>query len=89
MATLFVRHRVADFQKWKGAFDDFDAERQSMGVTMHGVYQLDGDPNDVTVYHNFETLEAAKAFASSDRLRETMQKAGVEGHPDIWFTTRA
>ena len=88
MATLFVRHKVADFGKWKRAYDDFDAERRSLGVTGHGVFQLDGDPNDVTIYHEFATMEAAKAFAGSARLREVMEAAGVQGAPDIWFANR-
>lgn len=89
MATMFVRHHVADFAAWKRTYDAFDGERQTMGVTGHGVYQADGDPNDVTLYHSFDTVEKAKAFAGSPRLREIMQKAGVEGKPDIWFTTKA
>ena len=88
MATLFVRHTVADFGKWKKAYDDFDAERQTMGVTSHGVYQLDENPNDVTVYHEFGTMGAAKAFAASPRLKEVMASAGVQGAPTIWFTNR-
>ena len=88
MATLFVRHPVADFGKWKKAYDDFDVERLSMGVTSHGVYQADGNPNDVTVYHEFATMEAAKAFAASARLKEVMAAAGVEGQPTVWFATR-
>lgn len=31
MATLFVRHKVSDFAKWKAAYDAFDAERSGMG----------------------------------------------------------
>ena len=88
MATLFVRHNVADFVQWKNAYDDFDAERKSMGVTSHGVYQADGSPNDVTAYHEFDSMEAAKAFAGSARLQEVMKNAGVQGTPDIWFTQR-
>ena len=68
--------------------DDFDTERASMGVTSHGVYQTDGDPNNVTVYHHFDSMEAAKAFAGSPRLREVMEAAGVQGDPTIWFGTR-
>jgi quinol monooxygenase YgiN len=60
-----------------------------MGVTGHGVYQTDGNPNDVTVYHDFESMDAAKAFAGSERLREVMQQAGVQGEPIVWFTTKA
>jgi len=88
MATLFVRHSVSDYPTWRKAYDEFDAERQTMGVTSHGVYQLDGDPNDVTVYHEFATAEAAKSFASSPRLKEVMGKAGVKGAPTIWITQR-
>ena len=88
MATLFVRHDVSDFEKWKNAYDDFDAERKTMGVTDHGVFQADGNPNNVTAFHEFDTMEAAKAFGESPRLREIMENAGVTGAPDIWFTTR-
>jgi hypothetical protein len=89
MATLFVRHNVKDFTAWKAAYDAFDGERKTMGVTGHGVYQADGDPNDVTVYHHFDSIDKAKAFAGSARLKEVMKGAGVTGSPDVWFTNRA
>jgi hypothetical protein len=44
---------------------------------------------DVTVWHDFESLESAQEFASSDRLREVMSGAGVTGEPQIWFTNPA
>ena len=89
MATLLVRHTVSDYASWRKVYDEFDATRRAKGVTSHGVYQLDGNPNDVTVYHEFDTMEAAKAFAGSQELREAMQRAGVQGPPAIWFTQRA
>lgn len=88
MATLFVRHDVSDYERWRKAYDDFDAERKSMGVTDDGVYQADENPNDVTVYHEFDSIQAARAFAGSTRLREVMKSAGVEGEPRIWFTNK-
>ncbi len=88
MATMFVRHRVADFATWKKAYDEFDEERRRMGVVGDGVYQADGSPNDVTLYHHFATMEGAKAFANSARLHEVMTQAGVQGQPDVWFTTK-
>ena len=88
MATLFVRHKVEEFGAWKVAYDAFDAERNGLGVTGHGVYQADGDPNDVTAYHDFASMEAAKAFAGSDRLKEVMEAAGVVGVPDAWFVNK-
>jgi len=88
MATLFVRHDVADFATWKQAYDDFEETRSSMGVTGHGAYQAEDDPNNVTIYHHFESMDAAKAFMASPVLAERMQAAGVQGPPTFWYATR-
>ena len=88
MATLFVRHTVADYSKWRAVYDEFDAKRRTMGVTSHGVYRLDGNPNDVTVYHEFDTMVAAKAFAGSAELHDAMERAGLQGAPTTWFANR-
>ena len=89
MVRMFVRHPVEDYSRWRKAYDDFDSERTSMGVNGDAVYQATGDPNDVTVWHDFDSVEAAKDFMNSDRLKEVMQAAGVAGAPTIWFTTPA
>lgn len=89
MVRMFVRHSVNDFAAWKAAYDGFDEERKSMGVTGQAVFQAVGDPNNVTAWHDFDSIEAAKAFAESPRLREVMQSAGVAGPPSIWFTSPA
>ena len=60
-----------------------------MGVVGDGVWQTEGSPNNVTAFHDFESMDAAKAFASSDRLAEVMREAGVVGEPEIWFAMQA
>lgn len=87
MIRMFARHPVADFTAWKKVYDDFDAERSGMGVRGDAVFQAADDPGDVTVWHDFEDLESARAFAGSERLKEVMAGAGVAGEPTIWFTT--
>lgn len=89
MTRLFVRHNVADYRTWRKAYDDFDAERRKLGVTVHAVFQSIDDPNDVTVCHDFSTVESAKNFASSARLKEVMGKAGVKGVPQISLVSEA
>ncbi len=86
MIRMFVRHQVTDFTTWKKAYDDFDDERTGMGVARDAVFQSATDSNDITVWHDFETLDAAQSFVESDRLREVMASAGVAGEPQIWFT---
>ena len=85
MATLFVRHQISDFATWKRAFDAFQPTAQGMGIRSGTVYVGATDPNDVTVIHDFATLEAAQAFAGSDALHAAMGSAGVVGAPTIWF----
>ena len=89
MATMFIRHKVADYAAWRREYDAFDSERAGMGVTGHRVYQLEGNPSDLTISHDFATLDGAKTFAASPRLREVMQAAGVQGQPEVWLTHQA
>jgi quinol monooxygenase YgiN len=42
-------------------------------------YRHDDDPNVVTVYHEFDSIDAAKAMASSPALKEAMAGLGVRG----------
>lgn len=86
MTTLFVRHQVTDFAKWKRAYDEFDSTRQAMGVTGQNVYRATADPADVTVTHDFATADAAQQFAESEALHKAMAEAGIAGEPTIWFT---
>jgi hypothetical protein len=55
-------------------------------VTAQAVYRSIDDANDVTVTHDFTSAEKTKAFASSPELKAVMEKAGVKGTPQIWFT---
>jgi hypothetical protein len=89
MTTLFVRHEVADYAKWRQVYDEFAPTQKSLGVQDHAVYRAIENPNDITVRHEFATLEAAKAFGASPELRTAMHDAGVEGAPSVWFTTRS
>lgn len=83
---MFVRHEVADYATWLKAYNAFDKERRKMGVRGAVVYRSIDNPNDVTVTHDFKSVEKAKAFADSPRLKEVMEKAGVKGTPQMWFT---
>jgi hypothetical protein len=89
MTTLFVRHTVADYAAWRRIFDRFAATQKALGVTDKAVYQAADNANDITVTHDFATLESARAFAGSPELKAAMSDAGVTSAPTIWFATRA
>jgi quinol monooxygenase YgiN len=87
MVRMFARHQVADYDAWRKVYDAFD--RESLGVRSHAVYQTLDDPNEVTVWHDFDDRVAAESFAGSHDLKATMAEAGVVSAPNIWFTTEA
>jgi hypothetical protein len=86
MTTLFVRHAVSDYKTWRKVYDTFSAIQKANGVTAEAVYQAFDNPNDVTVTHEFATLEAAQAFTRLEELGTAMQRGGVVGAPTVWFT---
>jgi len=86
---MFVRHEVADYGVWRKAFDAFAPMQRKAGVIYKAVYQSTDDPNDVTVIHDFHNLDKTKAFAALPELKAAMEKGGVKGAPQIWYTTKS
>ena len=89
MATLFVRHQVADYDAWRRVFDAAKPQQEAAGVLAAAIYRSVDDPNELTVSHDFDSLEAARAWADSPELHAAMQSAGVLGAPTVWFTNQA
>lgn len=83
MTTMFVRHTVSDYKTWRKVYDDFASVQKTKGVTAEAVYRAVENPNDITVTHEFATIEAAQAFAESAELKNAMQNAGVAKAPTI------
>ena len=89
MVTLIVRHDVQDYSKWRQGYDENVGVRTNGGVRSDTVYRSVEDGNNLTVSHEFDSIEAARAFAGSDELKAAMGALGVVGHPDIWFVEKA
>jgi hypothetical protein len=89
MDHVMIRHKVADFAKWKPAFDGHRSMRQAAGLTDLHLWRNADDPNEVISVFEVSDVAKAKEFASSSDLKETMQTAGVIGAPDILFLSNA
>ncbi|KQV82066.1 hypothetical protein [Rhizobium sp. Root1220] len=89
MPTLFVRHEVSDYATWRRVYDAFAPVQKANAVMAEAVYQAADNPNDVTVTHEFATLEAAQAFGKLEELRSAMRTGGVLGAPTVWLTNKA
>jgi heme-degrading monooxygenase HmoA len=85
MIHMLIRHKVADFAKWKPVYDAHASARQSAGLKEEHLLRNADDPNEVILLFSAQDLDKAKAFAASDDLRQAMQKAGVSDKLDVYF----
>jgi heme-degrading monooxygenase HmoA len=84
---MLIRHKVADFARWKTGYDAHAPARTAAGLKqVHLLTNID-NPNEVVMLFAADDLNKAKAFATSPDLREAMQKAGVNDQPDVHFLT--
>jgi heme-degrading monooxygenase HmoA len=89
MAKLLVHHKVQDYSAWRKIFDEDDERRKEYGSSGFQVLKSAGDPNDLTVIMDWPSVDAAKAFAASDALKEKMKNAGVISQPEMTFLEEA
>jgi heme-degrading monooxygenase HmoA len=80
-----VRHKVADYVRWKEAFDGHLSARKAAGEVGNRVLLSVDDPHEVTLLLDWDSLERARRFAKSDDLKQKMQQSGVVGDPDVSF----
>jgi quinol monooxygenase YgiN len=71
---IIVMHEVQEYDEWRVFYDEFDDYRRANGIVGHAVSRDYDDPNQVI-----------RAFVESTELKETMERAGVVGEPDVRF----
>lgn len=85
MATLMVKHAVADYESWRAVYDEAASIRAQYGCTDDRVIRDASDPSQVLVLHEFPTLEDARSFAGDPALAAAMARGGVVGTPVLEF----
>ena len=82
-SALVVTTEVADWQKWKSAFDAHEGARKAAGILGHHINRGLDNPNVVTLYLAVGDLAKAKAFMTSADLKQAMAASGVISAPEI------
>jgi len=77
MTTVFVHHRVADYNTWRPEFDRAVKADWSKDARSYRVWRGLDDPNLVIVTNTFDSRQAAEAMMNNPVLREAMGRGGV------------
>jgi uncharacterized protein (DUF1330 family) len=85
MATALILHRVNNYDTFREVYDSVAPMQAAGGVTSQSVHQMAGDPDNVLVIHEFDSLEIARRFFANPDLRDAMIRGGVKGEPRIEF----
>jgi len=88
-AILAVRHQVSDYAAWRKVYDEVEPLRAQYGCSAQRVLRRTEDGNDLFITHEFPGVAEASGFAGDPALREAMQRAGVQGAPQIEIFTDA
>ena len=86
-SIMTVRAKVANFAKWKTAYESNDSMREANGLHKYLIARGTEDSNMVLVANRMDDVDKAKQFASSAALKERMKKAGIVGAPTVDFLT--
>ncbi len=85
MATIFLRHSVADYDAWRPLYDDDVARRDTAGLTEVGVFRDASDPNSVLLVWDTDDVSGFEAMLADEGLKAVMDEAGVTGPPEVWI----
>src|SRR5262245_45639387 len=84
MNIVIIRHKVANFSRWIVGYEGHDSARRANGLSNELIARgLNRDSNMVIVGMRAADMLKAKEFASSEDVKEVMQKAGVIGTPEV------
>lgn len=80
-----ILHKVADYDKWKTAYDGHADKRKEAGILAAAVSRNLDDEKEISVWLAAKDVDALKSFLESEDLKAAMKDAGVEGEPTVSF----
>lgn len=83
--VIVIKHKVADYEKWRIGYDAHDSVRKAYGITHFVVGRGIDNPNMIMVIDKFSDVQKAKDFSMLPNLKDAMKKAGVTGKPEFSY----
>ena len=89
MPFLVVRHKIADFGKWKPAFDSDADNRKEHGSQGGYILRNAEDTNEIVIILEWDSIKGMKEFVQSEKLKQAMQAGTVSDTPDVFILEEA
>ena len=85
-----ISHSVKDYAAWRPLFNTDSVERKASGLKDIVVGRSVDNPNHILIAMEVADVQKAKDFAANPRLKQVMDKAGVNSKPvaEFWHVIR-
>lgn len=83
MMVMTISHKVANYAKWKPAYESHDSTRLANGLHNYVIARGIDDSNMVMVALKMDDVNKAKELAASQGMKDRMKAAGVTGPVSI------
>ena len=83
--VMVIKHKVADYIKWRKEYDAHDSIRTAYTISHYMVGRGTDDANMIVTATKFIDLQKAKDFSALPYLKEAMKKAGVISKPEFSY----
>ena len=88
MSYVMIRHKVANYAKWKRGVRAAAKFRKASGEKSFYVCRSSKNPNDLTVFCCWDTAARMHKFIKSAALRKAMKDVGVISKPVVTYFSK-
>lgn len=88
MSYVIIRHKVADYARFKRVVNAARVWRKASGEKSFHVLRSSKNPNDLIVCCGWDNAARMQKFMKSPELRKRMREAGVVGKPNVSFFSK-
>lgn len=84
--VVVIRHKVANYRKWKAVFEAYGPARVALGCERTRVFRRADNPKELVVMLAWSNLGRAREFLVSEELRDMLAEVGVcDRSPDVYL----
>lgn len=87
MPFVLGRFKVGNYDNWYSGFSSPEgvSMRKEAGAKSYRIFQAEDDPNHVVILLEWDSLDNARKYFQSEKLKEAQKDSGILGPPEMFF----